>query len=345
MHIQSTNLVRMSLPLLTHADAEIRRQVYDLLVCAYGGGVGASLRRLAQDPDLQVRRRAQLALEGAFVALEPAAAALDEVVVHVLSLGTLRVCAGGAWLDPRDWSPEDGGRAGWQKVQGAFAYLLHCGAHGATRAALVDAVWGGPTSPSSLSRTLTTLRGALARAAGEAFAERALICVGDTCRLDPLRFETDAHVFERVFALAAEREEAEGLAAAAPLYAQALELYGGPYMGDVLPGSGWMLPRRELLASYYVLAAERLAEDAYERGDDRRCVQLCLQVLDAEPAADDLVTWLLRAYARLGRHAELEFVYQSYLRVTGIKPADPQSEADPVVQAYAAVTRSRAVNE
>jgi DNA-binding SARP family transcriptional activator len=346
VHLQSSNLVRLSLPLLAHADPDVRGQVYVLLHCAYGGSLLPALERLAQDRDVQVRRQAAIALEavgaeGIHTDPEPQ----PYGALPVTCLGALRVFAGDRWLEPRDWSPDAGGRAGWQKVQGIFAFLLHCGVHGTTRDALAEAVWGGPSSASSLSRTLTTLRGTLARAAGETFAEQALLCAGELCRLEPDLFDCDAPVFERAFNLAADLEHAEGLLAAAPLYAQAVDLYGGPYMADVLPGSGWMLPRRELLTSYFVNASERLAAAAYERGDDRRCVQICLQALDAEPAADDLITWALRAYARLGLYGESETVYRSYLRAAGINPEDADADQDPVVETYIQLTRTRAVNE
>ena len=61
MHVRSTNLVRLALPLLAHPDPEVARQAYTLLLSAYGEGVAASLRRLAQDADGEVRRQAQLA--------------------------------------------------------------------------------------------------------------------------------------------------------------------------------------------------------------------------------------------------------------------------------------------
>lgn len=345
MHLQSANLVLMSLPLLADTDDAVRRQVYALLFCAYGGHVPATLYRLARASDLEVRRQASRALDLAGLPAIAAVKPSSQTVLHVTCLGNLRLAVGDRWLDGRDWSPEEGGRAGWQKVQAVFAFLLHCGVHGTPRTTLGEAVWGGLASASSLARTLTTLRDALTRAAGAAFAERALLTAGDSCRLDPDCFTSDVGVFERVFALAVDTEHAEGLAAAVPLYAQVLDLYGGPYLADVLPGNGWMLPRREMLTSYSVIAAERLAANAYERGDDWRCVQTCLRALDAEPAADDLLTWLLRAYARLGRYAELEFAYRNYLRVAGLEPADQHATQDLVARAYAEVTRARAVNE
>jgi DNA-binding SARP family transcriptional activator len=116
-------------------------------------------------------------------------------------------------------------------------------------------------------------------------------------------------------------------------------------MADVLPGSGWMAARRELLSSYSVIAAERLAEETFERGDYRRCVLVCLRALAADPAGDDIVAWMLRAYARLGHFGELDYAYRAYLRAAGLDPADPRAREDTVVRTYEDVIRARAVNE
>lgn len=345
MHIQRANLVRLSLSLLNHPDAEVRRGVYTLLHCAYGTGVSEELRRIAQEPKAEVRRQAQRALESGETAAPTVIAPQPPEVLHITCLGALRVYAAGRWIEARDWSPEDGGRAGWQKVQAVFSFLAHCGVHGTTRSALGEAVWGTAASPSSLARTLTTLRNVLACVTGPAFAERALLINGDYCRLDPALYESDAQIFERVFSLAAETEQAEGLRAAAPLYEQALELYGGPYLANIVPGNRWMIARRELLSSLYVLAAERLAAETYQRGDDHHCVQICLRALDAEPAADDLLTWMLQAYARLGWYGELDYSYRNYLQVTGLDPGHPHAVKDSVIETYAKLTRSRVVNE
>jgi DNA-binding SARP family transcriptional activator len=344
MHVQSTNLVRLGLPLLTHPDPEVARQAYMLLLSAYGEGVAASLRRLAQDGDAEVRRQAQLALQGV-AAGSALAAEIPEVTMHIACLGSLRAYVGGKWLEPRAWSPEGGGRAGWQKVQAVFAFLVHTGPHGTTRGVMSAAVWGEQASSSSLARTLTTLRQALDQALGQDFAERLLVTIGDHVRLDAELYETDWQQFERVYARAVDTEHANGLRAAAPLYAQALELYAGPYMGDVLPGSGWMTARRELLSSYCVIAAERLAEDAYARGDYRRCVQVCLQALAADPAIDDIVAWMLRAYAKLGNYGELDYAYHDYLRTVAMDTSDQRAQQDPVVRTYEEVIRSRIVND
>lgn len=345
MYDHSADLVRLYLPLLNHAQEDVRRQAYTVLMCAAGRGALVALRHLVQGADPEARRQAQQAIsviasfEGADVKVQSSPG------LYVTCLGSLRLSIAGRWIEMRDWSPAEGGRAGWQKVHAVFGFLVHSGRHGTTRRALGEAVWGAAASGSSLARTLSTLRQALVRAGGEEAVDRALVLNDDYCRLDPASYSSDVAVFERVYSLASDVELSEGLAAAVPLYAQALDLYTGPYMADVLPGSGWMRPQRELLASYAIIAAERLAEAAYERGDFRRCVLICLQALGADPTADDIVIWMLRAYARLGHYGELEFAYRSYLQAAGIAPGEAATHQDAVLQTYEELVRARSVNE
>lgn len=345
MYDRGTGLVRLYLPLLTHDDIEVRRHAATLLTLTVGPEALAALRRLAQDSDREVRRQAQVAIDALARIDGRSLEGMPEAGLQVTCLGALRVRAAGGWIDMRAWSPPEGGRAGWQKVQAAFAYLVHCERHGTSRKDLGEAVWGAAASPSSLNRTLTTLRQALVRGAGQDLARRVLIADDERCMLDPQLYETDVAVFERVYALAYDAEHSAGLGAAAPLYAQALDLYTGPYMADVTLGSGWMMGRRALLSSYCLLAAERLAEHAYELGDYRRCVLVCLQALGADPAADDIVIWMLRAYARLGHYGELEHAFRGYLRAAGLDPSDAAVRQDPVLRTYEQLVRTRSVNE
>ncbi len=62
--------------------------------------------------------------------------------------------------------------------------------------------------------------------------------------------------------------------------------------------------------------------------------------LDAEPAADEVVTWLLRAYAGAGRYAELEHAYRSYLRAAGLDALSDAGQQDAVVRLYQSLGRA-----
>ena len=126
-------------------------------------------------------------------------------------LGRMRVYADNHEIQSQDWAQADHGRAGWQKVQSVFAYMIHSGQRGATRDAIGTAVWGGPFSANSLSRTFTTLRQTLMKACGPAFVEQALMITDDHCVLDPTYYHTDIQLFEHTFDAAVRMEQESSL--------------------------------------------------------------------------------------------------------------------------------------
>jgi DNA-binding SARP family transcriptional activator len=141
-------------------------------------------------------------------------------------------------------------------------------------------------------------------------------------------------MFEHVFDMAVRQEHEQGLDLAAPLYLQAMQLYSGAYMADVRPGNGWSRQRREYLMNSFVLAAERIAEHHHEHQRYEQCVSICQAAIDTDETADEIVVWLLRAYARLGRTAELKQAYRRYLRAAAHDLADAAMQQDVVVQEY-----------
>jgi DNA-binding SARP family transcriptional activator len=337
------NPARLYLPLLVNPQHNIRQHASMILLGTYGERALTYVRRLLEDPDQQVRQQARQALRnlgdsiGIKVGLQPAPA------MYVECLGHLRVYIGNREIQPQDWAQLEGGRAGWRKVQGVFAYLIHCGRRGTSREELGAAVWGGPVSASSLSRTLTALRQVLGHTEDSTFVERALSITRDGCVLSPDLYHTDVQLFERVFNIASYTEQANGLPAAVPLYSQALSLYSGSYMADVPSSVTWSQERHDLLMNAFVIAAERLAECAYTQRRYRQCIALCRQALHVDPVADDVTAWRLRACARLGLYGELERVYRGYLRASAVDLQSAEAQQDIVIQTYQGLKRARAV--
>jgi hypothetical protein len=104
-----------------------------------------------------------------------------------------------------------------------------------------------------------------------------------------------------------------------------------------------MYDRCQQLNGIFVNAVERLVELAFEHGQYLRCVALCQQALDAAPASDDIVCWLLHSYHRLGRIAEFEHAYRRYLRVAAVDPVSAEGSRDAVVKTYGAMLNERVV--
>lgn len=326
------NPTELYLPLLTHADTDVRRQAATLLLATYGERGLTFLRRLLDDPAPELRARARAALltvasvSGIHVELRPFRG------IYVRCLGDLKVFINSREVQSADWSQEDGGRAGGRKVQGLFAFLIHRSHQGATRPEIADAVWGGSVSTVSISRTLGALRQLLIAFGSAELAAQTLLVSRERIALNPASYLCDADHFERTFQLACQREDQDGLGAAQPLYHQVTALFDGRYMEGILRGSDWGQERRDIITSSYLIAAERLAEHAYVHRSDRQCVAICRQALTLDPGDDDLTVWLMRAYARQGLWVDVDLAMRHYSEATGIHPLHDHD--NPVVVAH-----------
>lgn len=336
----ATPLIDLFIPLLLHDDPQVQRQSAMLLYSSYGDEAAQRLRSLLARADAEERQRVRMAQE-VLARYVPRAASdpLPGPEMQVACLGVLRVWVAGVPILARV-AERDRGRAGSHKLRAVLAALIHAGGRGISREALMAAVWGQESAASGLTRTLSSLRALMVEVGGEELADAVLIISEDRCLLHPDLVRTDVATFERLCALAAEIEEEEGLAAAAPLYAQALELYRGPYMADVAGAWTALIERRNLLGGDFLNVVERLAEHACSERRYHECARLCDLALSEDPAADDLTVWLLRAYAGLGHYAELEHAFQHYLRAARI---DSRASNDPVVRVYTQLRRERAV--
>lgn len=332
------NPTTLYLPLLINPDPEVRRQAGVLLLATYGDRGLTYLRRLLDEPDPTIRAQARTALQslaetsGLHVAMEPFRG------IYVRCLGDLQVFVHGREVLPQDWAQSESGRAGSRKVQGIFAYLVHCGRRGTSRVDLADAVWGSQVSAASFSRTLGALRQMLTQLGSPELAQQALMIERDRCALSPGSYLCDADHFERTYDLATQREDRVGLSDAASLYHQVLSLYDGPYMQALPRASDWGAERRALISNSFVIAAERLASYAWEQGNDRQCVLLCRKALEVDPTADDVVALLLHAYDRLGLRIDLEDTYRRYLQFSDIDPCCDLD--DSAVTAYSAICKA-----
>ncbi|NTW00618.1 MAG: hypothetical protein HGA19_04830 [Oscillochloris sp.] len=333
MHTCGTNLIQLYLPLLVDPQLAVRRHACTLLLANYGENGLTLLRRLLSVGDPELRQQASLALH--YIA------ELTNLPIHrqpfggiyVECLGHTRLFAGNREVQIDAWVRQEHGSVGWQKVQGVLAYLLHCGQRGTTRASLEAAIWGSAT-PATISRTLQVLRRLLLSLLGDEAAAQVLTITEQFCLLSAEIYRSDVQVFEQIFNLASYTEENQGLAPAAPLYAQALRLYGGPYMIDITQGTPWAQARRDHLRGSFLIAAERAAEYAYNEHRYHECAAVCSQVFDADESADECVAWLLRAYRRMGCGGALEHTYRRYLRANELDECSPEARQDVVVRAY-----------
>lgn len=333
MHARGTKLAQLYLPLLTDPQPAVRRQACALLLATHGEHGLTLLRRLLSAPEPDLRRQASIALERIAELTDLAVHQQPFSGIHIECLGHTRLYVGEREVQLDTWVRRECGAVGWQKVQGVLAYLLHCGRRGTTRATLEAAIWGGAAS-ATIGRTIKALRQLLAELLGEEAAGHTLTISDQFCLLNPAAYRSDVEAFEQTFNLASHTEESQGLAAAAPLYAQAMRLYGGPYLIDVAAGTPWAQARRDHLRGSFLIAAERVAEHAYSQRRYHECADVCAQVFDADETADECVAWLLRSYQRMGRDGAIEHTYRRYLRANALDERAPEARQDIVVRAY-----------
>jgi DNA-binding SARP family transcriptional activator len=336
------NMLHLYLPLLANNQLAVRQQACLILLGTYGDRALTYLRRMTNDTDQQVCQEARLALLALTETTNQAVTFQPCRGMYIECMGRLRVYIGNHGMQPQDWAQSHGGRAGAQKVQAMLAYLVHCGRRGATRQALGAAAWGGPFSETSFARTLTALQQALNMyAGGSQIIEQALVVEGDYCLLDTECYHTDVQFFERTYGLATKIEREQGLMQATPVYWQAIQLYGGSYMADITSARMWCRQRRDHLMNSFIIAADRVAEQAYADQQYHKCIGICRVALDADPTADEPVIWLMRAAAIAGQRAELEHAYCNYLRATGLDKQNVGRSQDMVAQVYKELSRHR----
>lgn len=333
MHTRGTNLAPLYLPLLIDSQPAVRRQAYALLLATYGDHGLTLLRRLLSVGDRELRQQASLALQYITELTSIPIHHQPFSGMHIGCLGRTRLFVGDREVQIDAWVRRKYAAVGWQKVQGVLAYLLHCGQRGTTRAALEAAIWGSAT-PTTVGRTLQALQQLIVELLGEDVAAQTLTITNQFCLLNPAAYRSDVHAFEQIFSLASDTEEHEGLAAAAPYYLQAVQIYHGPYMIDIAQGTPWAQARRDYLRGSFLIAAERVAEHAYSEQRYHQCAAVCSQVFDADESADECVAWLLRAYQRMGQYSAFEHTYRRYLRANDLDERSPDACQDVVVCAY-----------
>lgn len=334
MTIQVLLTLRRVLPLLSCSNTTICTQSCSDVTARYGSETQRLLYDLLNDPELPTRQQAALALHtlDQWAAAYPTAPSFRSV--YITCLGPLHIFQGNREIRFQDWMTLQGGRAGWLKVLGVFAYLVHRGRSGATRDEIGAAVWDRQVSASSIARTLSTLRKTLAQLVSPLFVTSALHRTPERWTLASDTYLTDVQIFDRLMAVAIDIEDQVGLDAACPLYTYAMSLYAGSYMEGISAAHETYHERRQHLLNSFVIAVERLAEHAYTRHQYQRCIALCQQGLDADLASEEITVWLLRAWKQLHIRGEVEHAYQTYLRAAEIDPQSAFDQEDKVVQVY-----------
>jgi DNA-binding SARP family transcriptional activator len=335
MYTIGTNPATLFLPLLTNPNLPVRQQAVLIYMGIFGPRSLTYLRRLLDNPDTEVRMRATHALRAVAELSHEPVWEQPFPAISIECLGRVRLYVGSDEVRIAEHVRQLNSAAGWQKVEATLAYLIHCGRRGATVAAIGAAVWGSATSTANVTRTLEALRRVIINVCGEELAARLIRQADDHWSLAADEYFSDVAVFEEALGRAYDAENARGRAAAADLYAQAFQLYGGPYMAGLLLDAPWARTRRAHLRDGYLIAAECLMEHNFGRERYRDCIEIGTAVFDADETADEVVAWLLRAHHQLGEWGQVEYLFRRYLNANHTDAHHAQEENDVVAETYA----------
>jgi two-component SAPR family response regulator len=175
---------------------------------------------------------------------------------------------------------------------------------------------------------MTALRQTIEHFGGTSMAESLLNSSNQRYILTPDAYTSDVRSFEHTIRVAEQTEHDRDLAAAVPVYRHACDLYGGPYLADVDMLTDEIEERRTELLNAYLTALERLAEFAYQQGDDEQCLALCRRGIRFDPTDERLTLWMLRCYEHQRNESEIARVFRRYLRAL----AAPPDQGDAVVR-------------
>lgn len=326
--------IELSLQLLNHRDSNVREQTWALLSELYGQDALIYLARLRDYGQSDVRGLARAALSG-LTKLWGEVVPQPNRLLHVACMGAFRVYVGSRELQPCDWAGSGLSRGGGLKAQSMLAYLLHCGAAGATEDELIYAIWGdSPPSAGSFARTQSQLFDVLD---GKQRGHGQCSFVVKSKRHLTLRPELCSSDVERLLQRwnhAQQTEHEHSLEAAVPFYTALVQHYDGHYMDSIPKGWDWHLERAQDLQSIYLGALERLATNEQGAGNYSLCRALCQQGLLVDRSDHLLTEKLLEAQAELGLAAEATRTFIYYLEATSLQPGSPDYHEDSVVQTY-----------
>lgn len=341
MYTGSNNPASLFIPLLTDSNIQVREQAGLIFLGMYGTRSLTYLRRLLESPSIELRQQAVLALRQM--------ADLSEIDVYdqpfpaisIECLGRVRLYVGAEEVRIDQLVRETSRGVGWQKVEAALAYLIHCGRRGTSVVSLGTAVWGSKVASTNVIRVLEGLRKVLMSACGEVLAARLLRKADDHWSFAVDECFSDVHAFEQTLSRAYDIDMAQGRAAAAALYAQALQLYGGIYMAGLLQDAPWARTRRADLRNGYLIAAECLMEYSFDCERYRDCIKLGSAIFDDDESAEEVIAWLLRAHHQLGEWSQVEYLYRRYLLANQFDASQAEKDEDAVALAYRSLQQLR----
>ncbi len=224
---------------------------------------------------------------------------IDPSTIRVQCLGVLRVFVGGQEVSQTQWVSG--------KAQALLAYFVTLRGERVLVDRALDAVW-----PESEGRGKTAFHTALHRLRQALRAKeqgsKLILVKRSEYWLDSPYFQIDVDAFNAALIQA---RTSTGQAAVR-WYEQALDLYQGDYLNNLLYYD-WAINERRRLKQAYLTALQRLAAYRAEFGDYQASLSLLQQILQQDPLREDIHCEAMRYYALLGNRTG---IIQQYKELT-----------------------------
>lgn len=334
MYTGNNNPASLFIPLLTNTNDHVREQAGLIFLGLFGTRSLTYLRRLLGNSNPELCQQAITALQQMAQLSDQSVYDQPFPIISVECLGRVRLYVGSEEVHIDELVHKTSRGVGWQKVEAALAYLIHCGRRGSSVASLGAAIWGSKVSQANVNRVLEALRRVLTSVCGDVMTSRLLRKADNHWSFAIDECFSDVQAFEQTLSRAYDVEISQGRCAAASIYEQAFHMYGGTYMAGLLKDAPWARTRRENLRSGYLVAAECLMEHCFDRERYRECITIGSSVFDDDETADEVVAWLLRAHHQLGEWSQVEYLYRRYLLANELDVQHAVVEEDIVAITY-----------
>ncbi len=283
--------------LASHADPAVRRRTIASLAEIGGPRTEETIRRLAGDPDREVRQTARLATRRIgilAVAANPVETA--PTPLQVATFGPFRVSWGAAGVGAANWRTA--------KTRDLLAYFCHNRAP-VSKEEIFEDLWPDLNPEEAMGIFHTTLY-YLRRFLDKAGCREAVIYNGSRYGLRPGLAGSDRQQFEELVTAGLRADIAPD--AAASRLEQAVGLYGGHYLADL--DYPWLIPDQEKLKHACIKARLRLAGYYLQAPDYARAIAHLQTAEEYSPFDEEVHGLLMTAYARQGNRPAVKKQYQ-----------------------------------
>lgn len=299
--------------LLDTGDKHVRVHAAQLLGQYGSMAAYTAMRGLLKDRDAAVRRIAEAALTT--LVYRPS------YTLRIRTLGSFALWRGDQEVRDRDWRSS--------KARHLFQLLLTERGRTIARERILDVLWpelDTEAAANNLRVTMNRLSKAIDPDRPDGAPSSYIVQQGDTfCFNVECDYSIDAVEFAAAVTDGQQAEQRGVRHKAIACYRQAVALYQGPYLPDLLY-EDWTVVERERLTLLFTDAALRLGALLLEEGQTHEAIGLAWRVLEQDQLQEDAYQLLMRAHAALGERSTALRVFARCTAVLrdelGVAPLD-----------------------